>query len=118
MEITEAPRAGWGVANDGGLTVALDLRITPELRRAGLARDVVRLIQQARKDSGLDITDRISLRWQATGETADAIAEHQTLISDEVLAVKVDTGPGTAAEKAFAHHEDQLDIEFWIAKAG
>src|SRR5262249_36183737 len=52
--ITETPRSGWAVASGGGATVALDLEITPELRRAGAARDVVRLIQEARKASGLE----------------------------------------------------------------
>ena len=62
--ITETPREGWSVASDAGATVALDLEITPELRRAGLARDAIRLIQEARKNSGLDVADRIALRWQ------------------------------------------------------
>ena len=51
--LTETPREGWAVATEGGETVALDLAITPELRRAGLAREVVRLVQEARKTSGL-----------------------------------------------------------------
>ncbi|MEV8408031.1 isoleucine--tRNA ligase, partial [Streptomyces niveus] len=53
--ITETPREGWSVASDSGATVALDLEITPELRLAGLARDAIRLIQEARKNSGLDV---------------------------------------------------------------
>ena len=61
--LTETPREGWAVATDGGETVALDLEITPELRRAGLAREVVRLVQEARKTSGLQVTDRVELRW-------------------------------------------------------
>ena len=63
--ITETPREGWSVASDAGATVALDLEITPELRRAGLARDAIRLIQEARKNSGLDVADRIAVRWHA-----------------------------------------------------
>ncbi len=70
------PREGWAVATDGGETVALDLELTPELRRAGLAREVVRLVQEARKSSGLEVTDRIELRWQASGELAEALREH------------------------------------------
>ena len=62
--ITETPREGWAVASESGATVALDLEITPELRRAGLARDAIRLIQEARKNSGLDVADRIAVRWQ------------------------------------------------------
>ncbi|RKN06097.1 isoleucine--tRNA ligase [Streptomyces radicis] len=85
--ITETPREGWSVASDTGATVALDLEITPELRRAGLARDAIRLIQDARKNSGLEVTDRIAVRWSATDdETATALADHRDLISAEVLA--------------------------------
>ena len=65
--LTETPREGWAVATDGGETVALDLELTPELRRAGLAREVVRLVQEARKTAGLDVTDRIELAGRPTG---------------------------------------------------
>ena len=68
--ITETPREGWSVASDSGATVALDLEITPELRLAGLARDAIRLIQEARKNSGLDVADRIALRWTSTDPAA------------------------------------------------
>ena len=58
--VTETPREGWSVASDAGATVALDLEITPELRLAGLARDVIRLVQEARKTSGF-APDRASI---------------------------------------------------------
>ena len=61
--ITETPREGWAVHHDGGESLALDLTLTPELRRLGLARDVVRQVQEARKSSGLDVSDRIRLVW-------------------------------------------------------
>lgn len=98
MIITETPREGWSVASDAGATVALDLEITPELRRAGLARDAIRLIQEARKNSGLDVADRIALRWEtADADLRTALAEHAPLISDEVLAT------------AFTHEQDAAD---------
>ncbi|MGW2960350.1 isoleucine--tRNA ligase [Streptomyces sp. NPDC001220] len=85
--ITETPREGWSVASDSGATVALDLEITEELRQAGLARDAIRLIQEARKNSGLDVADRIALRWVSTDPAViAALAEHASLIADEVLA--------------------------------
>ncbi|MZE77401.1 isoleucine--tRNA ligase [Streptomyces xinghaiensis] len=94
--ITETPREGWSVASDAGATVALDLEITPELRRAGLARDAIRLIQEARKNSGLDVADRIALRWESTEpETRAALTEHAALIADEVLAADF-AGAGAA----------------------
>ncbi|WP_062211540.1 isoleucine--tRNA ligase [Streptomyces sp. NBRC 109706] len=93
--ITETPREGWSVASDTGATVALDLEVTPELRRAGLARDVIRLVQEARKNSGLEVADRIAVRWQAEDqELARALVDHQALISSEVLAPDFAEGQG------------------------
>ena len=64
--LTETPREGWAVHHDAGESIALDLTLTPELRRLGLARDVVRQVQEARKTSGLEVSDRIAL--QLVGE--------------------------------------------------
>jgi len=87
--VTETPREGWAVATADGETVALDLAITPGLRLAGLARDAVRLIQEARKTGGLDVADRIALRWQAAKpETAEALRAHGSAIAQDVLAVE------------------------------
>jgi len=95
--ITETPREGWAVAAEAGATVALDLHLTPELRRAGLAREAIRLIQEARKSSGLEVADRIVLRYAAADpETAAALEEHRDLVADEVLAS--DFGEAAAAE--------------------
>ncbi|MDQ1700633.1 MAG: isoleucyl-tRNA synthetase, partial [Frankiaceae bacterium] len=70
--ISESPAEGWATASEPGLTVALDLRMTDELRRAGVVREVIRLVQEARKAQGFDVSDRIELWWEAGGETADA----------------------------------------------
>ena len=93
--LTERPREGWSVVNEQGETVALDLEITDDLRRAGLAREVVRLVQEARKSSGFDISDRISLVWQADGELAAAIEEHASSVAGEVLATSMAAGSPT-----------------------
>ena len=61
--VTQTPLEGWGVATAGGETVALDLSVSDSLRAEGLAREVVRLIQEARKSDGLEVTDRIAVRW-------------------------------------------------------
>ena len=66
--LTETPREGWAVVTAAGETVALDLTITEELRRAGLAREVVRLVQEARKAAGFEVTDRVALVWSAGGD--------------------------------------------------
>jgi isoleucyl-tRNA synthetase len=92
--VSERPREGWTVVNEQGETVALDLELTPDLLLAGLARDVIRLVQEARKTSGFEVSDRIHLAWHA-GPAADgrdvaaAIEAHAALIADEVLAVEL-----------------------------
>ncbi|MFE2677655.1 isoleucine--tRNA ligase [Streptomyces hygroscopicus] len=115
--ITETPREGWSVASDAGATVALDLEITPELRRAGLARDAIRLIQEARKNSGLDVADRIALRWQsADEELRQALTDHAELIADEVLAT--DFAAGEADATYGTPFEDApLGLTFRLRKA-
>jgi isoleucyl-tRNA synthetase len=114
--ITETPREGWAVAQFGGETVALDLEITPELRRAGLVRDVIRLVQDARKNTDLDVSDRIELWWAANGELAEALHEGSLRLAEEVLAVSVTEGRPTAD---VAHHDDaDLGLRFWLRLAG
>ena len=83
-------RSGLGVASDGGLTVALDLEITPELRREGIARELIRIVQDARKAAGLDVTDRIALSIETEGEAADAFEAHRDEIAAETLALEIE----------------------------
>jgi isoleucyl-tRNA synthetase len=113
--VTETPRQGWAVTSESGLSVALDLEITPELARAGLARDVVRVLQDARKSSGLEITDRIDVWWTATNDdTATALREHAAAVAAEVLAVRFVEGPLPAG----AHHPaDDLGLTFALDRA-
>jgi isoleucyl-tRNA synthetase len=114
--VTETPRTGWAVATGAGETLALDLEITPELRRAGLVREAVRLVQEARKSSGLEVSDRIELWWQAEGELAEALQEGEARLAEEVLAVEVTHGQPTAR---IAPHEDaELGLRFWLRVAG
>lgn len=91
--VTETPREGWSVASDAGESVALDLAISDDLRRAGLARELVRVIQEGRKTAGLDITDRIHLWWSSVdADLREAWARHGDEIAAEVLAVAVTDG--------------------------
>jgi isoleucyl-tRNA synthetase len=69
--------------------VVLDMEVTPELAREGLARDVVRLVQQARRDAGLAVSDRIALTFDAADAVRDAVREHEAFVSGEVLATSV-----------------------------
>jgi len=111
--ITEVPREGWTVASDGGESLALDLALTPELIGQGIARDLTRLIQDGRKTSGLDISDRIAVIWQATNsQTKAAIEVHGQAIASEVLATKWSEGEVTEVT-AF---DDELGFKCSITK--
>jgi isoleucyl-tRNA synthetase len=112
--VTETPREGWTVASGGGLTVALDLTLTPELERAGLVREAVRLVQEARKAAGLAVSDRIELRWTAEGPLAQALTEQAEAVATEVLAVRVQGG--TAGEGPGV--EGPGGSRFWVVRAG
>jgi isoleucyl-tRNA synthetase len=70
--------------------IALDTRVTPELAAEGTARDVVRIVQQARRDAGLDVSDRIRLTVGADGAAGDAIRAHAGLVAAETLAISLD----------------------------
>jgi isoleucyl-tRNA synthetase len=119
--VTEQPKSGWAVETGAvdtgtGETVALDLAMTPELRRAGLVREVIRLVQEARKASGLAITDRIELRWAAgSAELAEALRGGGGAVAEEVLATSfaeadLDTG-------LVVHQDADLGLSFQLRKA-
>ena len=76
---------GWLVANEGRLTVALEVTITEELRREGIARELVNRIQNLRKSSGFEITDKISITISKNPQTDDAVTEYKDYICNQVL---------------------------------
>ncbi len=89
LVITEVPKSGWSVSSHDGESVALDLELTPALIAAGSVREVIRFIQERRKSDGFDISDRITLTWNATDEIAAAIESDKQHIADEVLALSM-----------------------------
>jgi isoleucyl-tRNA synthetase len=113
LVVTETPRAGWTVASDAGLTVALDLALTPELERAGLVREVVRLVQEARKAAGLEVSDRIELWWTGEGAVAQALTEHAGQLGAEVLATTVHADEAGTGEGV----EGPAGARLWLARA-
>ncbi|GAB3343871.1 isoleucine--tRNA ligase [Modestobacter lapidis] len=113
LVVTETPREGWTVASATGLTVALDLTLTPELERAGLAREVVRLVQDARKSAGLAVSDRIELWWTGEGPVAQALTEHAGQLSGEVLATSLHAATAGSGEGV----EGPQGSRVWIARA-
>ncbi len=93
VEIISEDIPGWLVANEGSLTIALDVTVTPELRREGIARDIVNRIQNIRKSRNYDITDRIRLVFAPGADTDDAIRDFADYISRQVLATSLEIVP-------------------------
>ncbi len=85
VEIINEDIPGWLVANEGKLTVALEVTITEELRREGIARELVNRIQNLRKSSGLEITDKIEIALSKNPRTDDAVKEYNSYICNQVL---------------------------------
>ena len=86
FEIRAEDIPGWLVASENGITVALDATLTDELRSEGIARELVNRVQNLRKDSGLEVTDRIRLRVSCAADLATAITANKAYICSEVLA--------------------------------
>lgn len=86
VEIFSEDVPGWTVANEGALTVALDVEVTDELRREGVAREIVKKVQAIRKDSGFEITDRISVVLSSSEVSDAAVEQFREYICNQVLA--------------------------------
>ena len=89
FEITSEDMPGWLVASEGKLTVALDITLTDELRREGVARELINRIQNIRKDSGFEVTDKIRVEIEAKELVAGAIEHFASYIASQTLAVEV-----------------------------
>ena len=96
---------GWLVANEGTLTVALDITVTPELRREGMARDLVNRIQNIRKGRDYNITDRITVCLEPVAEVVDCLSVYSDYIASQVLATAITTSASLPA------NDDTLDID-------
>ncbi len=106
LVITETPKAGWSVESHNGESVALDLALTPALIEAGIVREVIRAIQEERKQSGFEISDRISVNWAANPEVTAAILKNLAEIGDETLATKFENVP--------AKTETSNELGLWL----
>ena len=100
VEVRSTPRAGFSVAQDGGYLVAVTTTLTPELEQEGNARELVRRIQQLRKDAGLAISDRITLYVSDSGVTASLLANYGNYVQEETLTTQlVQNGVPSAVEQ-------------------
>ena len=106
VEIISEDIPGWLVANEGRLTVALDITVTESLRKEGLARELVNRIQNLRKSNGYDITDKINVTILSTDEMDDAIKEFNEYIANQVLAVSVEITENAISDATVLDFED------------
>jgi isoleucyl-tRNA synthetase len=111
LVVTEVPKSGWMVASHDGESVALDLELTPELIAAGNIREVIRAIQERRKSDGFDISDRISISWNALDEHCATIEAGASHIGDEVLATSI------KRDAAMPVSDGELGLVFTLTKA-
>ena len=90
--VEHTPKEGLAVAAQGGLVVALDLELDDDLIREGLARELVKEVQNLRKTAGLEVTDRIHLRLSTDKAVGKAVSAFKDYIQSEVLALSIETG--------------------------
>jgi isoleucyl-tRNA synthetase len=115
VEIRREPAEGTAFAYEPPFGVSLDLEITPELKREGIAREFVHQAQNLRRDTGLDVTDRISVAVAGAQEVIDALQEHEDYVTDELLAESISFATG-ASEGWKAVSVDGSDVNVFLAK--
>lgn len=106
LKLSRKISRAWLVANEGRLTVALDITVTESLRKEGLARELVNRIQNLRKSNGYDITDKINVTILSTDEMDDAIKEFNEYIANQVLAVSVEITEHAISDATVLDFED------------
>lgn len=119
VEILTEDIPGWVVSNMGNLTVALDLTITDELRQEGLARELINRIQNLRKESNLEVTDKIRVEVEKNQELETAIQNNYHYICSETLAISLKTPEIIASpNKQRIEITEEIQVDICIEKAG
>lgn len=116
VEIISEDIPGWLVANEGRLTVALDIIVTEELKKEGLARELVNRIQNIRKSSGFDITDKVIIKIASATEMDGAIQSFREYISNQVLAKSIEITSEPIANATTLDFED-FTLDVLVVKA-
>jgi isoleucyl-tRNA synthetase len=111
VEITSEDMPGWLVAVDGKLTLALDIVVSDELRREGVARELVNRIQNLRKDSKFEVTDKINVTIQKTDEIEEALLDYTDYICNQTLALNIQVKENIAGAVSIEWDETTLDIK-------
>ena len=112
MEIFTEDMPGWLVANEGNLTVALDIAVSDSLMREGIARELVNRIQNIRKSSGFEITDKIAVEIQRADTINAAVEEYASYIATQVLAssIRLVESPDNAIELDFEDYIVRINV--------
>ncbi len=116
FEITSEDMPGWLVASEGKLTVALDITVTDELRREGVARELINRIQNLRKDSGLEVTDKIAVEVEALDELSDSLAVFGDYVAQQVLAVEIKAVAEPAGEFVATTDLDEKPLRIALSR--
>ena len=116
FEITSEDMPGWLVASEGKLTVALDITVTDELRREGVARELINRIQNLRKDSGLEVTDKIAVEVEALDELSDSLAIFGDYVAQQVLAVEIKAVAEPAGEFVATTDLDEKPLRIALSR--
>lgn len=116
VEIISEDIPGWLVANEGRLTVALDITVTEELKKEGLARELVNRVQNIRKSSGFDITDKVIIKIASATEMDGAIQSFREYISNQVLAKSIEITSEPIANATTLDFED-FTLDVLVVKA-
>ena len=111
VEIISEDIPGWLVSNEGNLTVALEVEVSDELRQEGMAREIINRVQNIRKESGLEITDRINITLAPNAETDAAVNVFGDYIKTQVLADAIMIAPNDGAEVDFDDFTLNIKIE-------
>lgn len=116
VEVISEDIPGWLVANEGNITVALDITITDDLRKEGIARELVNRIQNVRKSKDFNITDRIVVKIAPDEHVNDAVAQFKDYIAKQVLAVAIELAPVAGAD-VIALDMDDYELKITVDKA-
>ncbi len=116
FEITSEDMPGWLVTSEGKLTVALDITITDELKQEGVARELVNRIQNIRKDSGFEVTDKIRVEIEDISLVHDSVATHSQYICAQTLAVSTVTSAQVAGDFIIDTDVDDTPLRIAVSK--
>ena len=111
VDIISEDIPGWLVSNEGALTVALEVELTDELRQEGMAREIINRVQNLRKESGFEITDRITITLSPNAEVEQAVSAFGDYVKTQVLADSIDIAPNDGQEVDFDDFKLNIKVQ-------